>query len=89
MGNMSSVLSLSVGSKTVILSNEGLSQHQIMGSLQGAVKILCRLLDHFLKHDQGEQKCPSEDQNIKPVHWVVEKQLHNREKRKEKSKMKT
>lgn len=38
LGNMSSVLSLSVGSKTVILSNEGLSQHQIMGSLQGAVK---------------------------------------------------
>lgn len=67
-GNMSSVLSLSVGSKTVILSNEGLSQHQIMGSLQGAVKILCRLLNHFIKHDQGEQKCPSEDQNIKPVH---------------------
>lgn len=52
LGNMSSVLSLSVGSKTVILGNEGLSQHQIMGSLQGIVKILCRLLDHFLKHDQ-------------------------------------
>lgn len=56
LGNMSSVLSLSVGSKTVILSNEGLSQHQIMGSLQGAVKILCRLLDHFLSLVSVEEK---------------------------------
>lgn len=74
LGNMSSVLSLSVGSKTVILSNEGLSQHQIMGSLQGAVKILCRLLDHFLSLvsvEEKHHKTPSlEETSAKCLRWT-------------------